>query len=39
MLVELDGVSYLVIDGMLYRYADLTLDKGFKIVLAKPGSE
>ena len=38
-MVEIDGVSYQVIDGKLYRYADLTLDKGFKIVLGRPGSE
>ena len=38
-LVELDGISYQLIDGKLYRYADLTLDKGFKIVLGSPGSE
>lgn len=37
--MELDGVHYLVINGMLYRYADMTLDKGFKIVLGSPGSE
>lgn len=38
-LVEIDGVSYQLIESTLYRYADLTLDKGFKIVLGKPGSE
>lgn len=38
-MVEIDGISYQVIDGKLYRYADLTLDKGFKIVLGRPGSE
>lgn len=38
-LVEVDGVSYQLIESTLYRYADLTLDKGFKIVLGKPGSE
>ena len=38
-LIEIDGISYQVIDGMLYRYADMTLDKGFKIVLGSPGSE
>ena len=38
-MVEIDGVSYQVIDGKLYRYADLTLDKGFKIVLGRSGSE
>ena len=38
-LVEVDGIQYLLIDGKLYRYADLTMDKGFKIVLGCPGSE
>lgn len=38
-MVELDGAHYQIIDGKLYRYADLTLDKGFKIVLGRPGSE
>lgn len=38
-MVEIDGVQYQVIDGVLYRYADLTLDKGFKIVLGRIGSE
>ena len=38
-LVEIDGVQFLMIGGVLYRYADLTLDKGFKIVLGRPGSE
>ena len=38
-MVELNGVQYQVIDGVLYRYADMTLDKGFKIVLGSPGSE
>ena len=38
-MVELNGVQYLVIDGVLYRYADMTLDRGFKIVLGSPGSE
>lgn len=38
-MVEIDGVHYQIIDGKLYRYADLTLDKGFKIVLGRPGSE
>ena len=37
--VEIDGILYQIIDGKLYRYADLTLDKGFKIVLGRPGSE
>ena len=38
-MVVVDGVSYLLIEGRLHRYADLTLDKGFKIVLGSPGSE
>ena len=38
-LVEIDGIQFQVIDGKLYRYADLTLDKGFKIVLGRIGSE
>jgi len=38
-LVEIEGVRYLLIDGKIYRYADLTMDKGFKIVLGRPGSE
>ena len=38
-LVEIDGVTYLLIDGNLLRYADLTFDKGFKIVLGCIGSE
>jgi hypothetical protein len=38
-LVEVDGVQYQLIDGRLHRYADLTLDKGFKIVLGRIGSE
>ena len=38
-MVEIDGICYQIIDGKLYRYADLTLDKGFKIVLGRPGSE
>ena len=38
-LVEVDGVQYQLIDGRLHRYADLTLDKGFKIVLGRTGSE
>ena len=38
-LVEVDGVTYLLIDGNLLRYADLTFDKGFKIVLGCIGSE
>ena len=38
-LVEIDGITYQIIDGKLYRYADLTFDKGFKIVLGRIGSE
>ena len=38
-IVEIDGIFYLVIDGKLYRYADLTMDKAFKIVLGRIGSE
>ena len=38
-LVEIDGITYQFIEGKLYRYADLTFDKGFKIVLGRPGSE
>ena len=38
-LVEIDGVNYQVIDGKLYRYANLTMDKAFKIVLGRIGSE
>lgn len=38
-MVEIEGIRYLLIDGKIYRYADLTLDKGFKIVLGRPGSE
>lgn len=38
-MVEVDGVHYMLIDGKLYRYANLTLDKGFKITLGRPGSE
>ena len=38
-LIEVDGISYQLIDGKLYRYADLNRDKGFKIVLGCPGSE
>lgn len=38
-LVEIDGITYHLIDGKLYRYADLTFDKGFKIVLGRIGSE
>lgn len=35
----MDGVYYQVIDGKLYRYANLTMDKAFKIVLGRIGSE
>lgn len=38
-LVEVDGIRYQLIEGKLYRYAALTLDKGFKIVLGRIGSE
>lgn len=38
-LVEIEGIRYLIIDGKLHRYADLTMDKGFKIVLGRYGSE
>ena len=38
-MVEIDGVNYQVIDGKLYRYANLTMDKAFKIVLGRIGSE
>ena len=38
-LVEIDGITYLLVDGKLLRYADLTFDKGFKIVLGCIGSE
>ena len=38
-LVEIDGVTFQVVDGKLYRYANLTLDKAFKIVLGSIGSE
>ena len=31
-LVAIEGIEYLLVDGKLYRYADMTLDKGFKIV-------
>ena len=37
--MEIDGILYMFIDGKLYRYANLTLDKGFKITLGRPGSE
>lgn len=39
MLVEIEGIQYQVIDNKLFRYVDLALDKGFKIVLGRPGSE
>ncbi len=38
-LVAIEGIEYLMVDSKLYRYADMTLDKGFKIVLGRPGSE
>ena len=38
-LVEIDGVYYQLIEGKLYRYANLTMDKAFKIVLGRVGSE
>ena len=38
-VVEIDGIQYQVIRSKLYRYADLTMDKGFKIVLGRIGSE
>lgn len=38
-LVEIEGIDYQVIDGKLYRYANLTLDKAFKIVFGRIGSE
>lgn len=38
-MVTVDGVEYQLIDGRLYRYADVTLDKGFKIVFGRVGSE
>ena len=38
-LVEVDGIQYQLIGGKLCRYADLTMDKGFKIVLGQAGSE
>ena len=38
-MIEVDGVEYQLIDGRLYRYADITLDKGFKIVFGRIGSE
>ena len=38
-LIEIDGVQFQVINGKLCRYADLTLDKGFKVVLGRYGSE
>ena len=38
-LVEIDGIKYQLISNRLYRYANLTMDKGFKIVLGRVGSE
>lgn len=38
-LIEIDGINYQVIEGKLYRYANLTLDKAFKIVFGRIGSE
>lgn len=38
-LIEIDGVQYQLIEGKLYRYANLTMDKAFKIVLGRVGSE
>ncbi|MBQ8812240.1 MAG: Rpn family recombination-promoting nuclease/putative transposase [Bacteroidales bacterium] len=38
-LIEIDGVKFQLIDGKLFRYADMTMDKGFKIVLGRIGSE
>ena len=38
-IVEVEGIRYQLINGTLCRYADLTLDKGFKIVLGRTGSE
>ena len=38
-LVEIDGVRYQVVGGKLFRYVDLTMDKAFKIVLGRVGSE
>ena len=38
-LVEIDGIRYLIVNGKLYRYANLTMDKGFKIVFGRIGSE
>ena len=35
VLVEIEGIQYQVIDNKLFRYVDLTLDKGFKIVLGR----
>ena len=37
--MEIEGITYLLIDGKIFRYADLTMDKGFKIVLGRSGSE
>lgn len=38
-MIEIDGVQYQFIEGKLYRYANLTMDKAFKIVLGRVGSE
>ena len=38
-MVRIDDIEYLVVSGKLYRYADLTSDKGFKIVFGRVGSE
>lgn len=38
-MVEIDGVVYQIINGKLCRYANLTLDKAFKIVFGRIGSE
>ena len=38
-IIYVDGIKFQIIDGKLFRYADLTLDKGFKIVLGRIGSE
>ena len=38
-IIDVDGIKFQIIDGKLFRYADLTLDKGFKIVLGRIGSE
>lgn len=38
-MVEIDGIVYQIINGKLCRYANLTLDKAFKIVFGRIGSE